>query len=236
MADATNGSMRTGIRTEPHDPCLISNLKKLDPDFAHIVQESEDKKKGKLTLISKQQDGKEISIALYVDDLLIAGDESLIKPFVKAISQEDVVRDLGVPETFLGCEIRRAADKKCITVSCTTYIEQMAKKFGLLNSFPVSTPMVPGTKLSVEDQSLKRDSRVDSTEYRSYVGSLLYAAMTCRPDISYAVKELSRFLVEPLQAHLQAAKHCVKYLYTTLALLALNTCTPCRRTRIWGAS
>ena len=67
---------------------------------------------------------------------------------------------------------------------------------------------VPGTKLSVEDQSSNGGSRVDSTEYRSYVGSLLYAAMTCRPDISYTVKELSRFLVEPLQAHLQAAKHC----------------------------
>ena len=119
--------------------------------MAHIVQESEAKKKGKPTLISKQQDGKEIWIALYVDDLLIAGDDSLIEPFMKAISQEYVIRDLGVPETFLGCEIHQAADKKSITVSCTTYIEQMAKKFGLLNSSEVSTPMVLGMKLSVED-------------------------------------------------------------------------------------
>ena len=82
----------------------------------------------------------------------------MTEPFVKAISQEYGIRDLGVPETFLGCEIHRAADKKSITIKCKTYIEQMTKKFGLLNSFPVSTPMVPGTKLSVEDQSLKGDS------------------------------------------------------------------------------
>ena len=113
-----------------------------------MLQESEAKKKESPTLISKKHDGKEIWIALYVDDLLTAGDHSLIEPFVKAISQEYVIRDLGVPETFLGCEINRAADKKSITFSCKTYVEQMANKFGLLNSFPVSTPMVPGTKTS----------------------------------------------------------------------------------------
>ena len=29
-----------GFEQSPHDPCLISNMKKVDPDFAHILQES----------------------------------------------------------------------------------------------------------------------------------------------------------------------------------------------------
>ena len=41
------------------------------------------------------------------------------------------------------------------------------------------------------------------------------ASITCRPDIAYTVKELSRFLVAPLQKHMNAAKRCVQYLHET---------------------
>jgi hypothetical protein len=125
---------------------------------------------------------------------------------------------MGVPEVFLGCEIKRAADKKSITISCSKYIERMAKRFGLLNCRPVQTPMDHDTVLTIDDLSSKGDSRVESTAYRAYIGSLLYASMTCRPDISYAVKELSRFCVEPLNAHLEAAKRVVRYLYHSRSL------------------
>ena len=84
----------------------------------------------------------------------------------------------------------------------------MTTKFGLLEMAkqkPCRTPFDPQAKLTIEDQSPK-GSAVDPTLYRGYVGSVLYAAQTCRPDIAYAVKELSRFLVEPLQAHLNAAQ------------------------------
>ena len=218
MKPLKNGGQ--GFKQSPHDPCLISNLMSSDPEFAKAMQakRAESSDQPEPTLISKVKNGKEIWIALYVDDLLIAGDSELIEPFVAAISKQYTIRDLGVPSTFLGCEIKRAADRKSIVLSCSTYINAMAKKFGLTKTTGVSTPLVPGTKLTTEDQSTKGNSRVDSTMYRSYVGSLLYAAMTCRPDIAYAVKELSRFLVEPLKAHLSAAQHVVEYLFHTHSL------------------
>jgi hypothetical protein len=145
----------------------------------------------------------------------MAGHSELIEPFVKDISKEYVIRDLGVPEVFLRCEIHRSEDRKSIEIKCEKYIESMTNKFGLLEMAkqkPCRTPLDPQAKLTIEDQSPK-GSGVDPTLYRGYVGSVLYAAQTCRPDIAYAVKELSRFLVEPLQAHLNAAQRLVCYLH-----------------------
>jgi hypothetical protein len=47
----------------------------------------------------------------------------------------------------------------------------MIKKFQMEDNKPMSTPMVTGCKLSLEDDSPK----VDETMYRSMVGSFLYS-------------------------------------------------------------
>ena len=49
---------------------------------------------------------------------------------------------------------------------------------------PVSTPTDISVKLTKDDGVSKE---VDSTEYQSLVGSLLYAAIATRPNISQAV-------------------------------------------------
>ena len=59
-----------------------------------------------------------------------------------------------------------------------------------------------GEKLSADDQAL----------YRNMVGSLLCLACWTRPDISFAVLELSRFVSAPGQNHMQAVKHLLRYI------------------------
>ena len=153
-------------------------------------------------------------IALYVDDMLMVGDEDLIEDLVTKVSSQYTIRDLGVPETFLGMEITRDKDRKSITLTCTKFIENITKRFSLERAKPERVPL--HGKLTMEDQSTNKDgSKVDSTEYRSFVGSIMYASTTCRPDIAFAVKELSRFLIDPLQSHLKAAKRVISYLYST---------------------
>jgi Reverse transcriptase-like len=53
------------------------------------------------------------------------------------------------------------------------------------------------------------------TLYQSIVGSILYAALTTRPDVAHAVAELSRFNCEATQYHLTAARHTLRYLAGT---------------------
>ena len=51
---------------------------------------------------------------------------------------------------------------------------------------------------------------VDSTRYRELVGSLLYLTHT-RPNISYVVGAVSRYMQEPHEPHCKAAKRILRY-------------------------
>ncbi|KAG7815801.1 hypothetical protein KL909_005450, partial [Ogataea angusta] len=48
------------------------------------------------------------------------------------------------------------------------------------------------------------------------VGKLLFAANTDRPDITFTVVKLSRYLKQPSQNHLSIAKHVLRYLKGTI--------------------
>ena len=61
------------------------------------------------------------------------------------------------------------------------------KKFGLESASSVRTHMSPNVKLSVD----LLGKSVDSSLYRSMIGSLLYLT-TSRPDISYSVRVCTR--------------------------------------------
>ena len=50
------------------------------------------------------------------------------------------------------------------------------------------------------------------------VGSLLYAAMATRPDISHAVGVVSKFNANPSEAHMTAVKRIMRYLKGTADL------------------
>ncbi|XP_021740126.1 uncharacterized protein LOC110706515 [Chenopodium quinoa] len=59
------------------------------------------------------------------------------------------------------------------------------------------------------------DKFSDPEMYRRIIGKLLYLNMT-RPDISYAVQQLSQFFGDPRLPHFSAAQHVLKYLKGTL--------------------
>ncbi|XP_059635221.1 secreted RxLR effector protein 161-like [Cornus florida] len=76
---------------------------------------------------------------------------------------------------------------------------------------PVSTPLCPNTKLSLECTT----ESVPSTLYRSIIGSLLYLTAS-RPDIMYSVGLVARFQCNPRLSHLQAGKRILRYIKGTI--------------------
>ena len=82
------------------------------------------------------------------------------------------------------------------------YIEKMLKKFGQTAAKSVSTPADSNFKLQKED-GVSRP--IDTISYQSLVGSLVYAAITTRPDIAQAVGAVTKFCENPTQSHLTAA-------------------------------
>jgi hypothetical protein len=98
-------------------------------------------------------------------------------------------------------------------VSQETYSKDILKKNKMADSNPISTPMEPGAKLSRYDGG----DRVDSTRYRSLVGSLRYLTCT-RSDISYSVGVVSRFMEELVYTHWKALKRILRYIRGTESL------------------
>ena len=82
----------------------------------------------------------------------------------------------------------------------------------MANAHPVLTPMDPGTRLTVSENT--RD-HVDNSQYRSIIGSLMYAATGTRPDLAFTITYLSQFLKSPTHEHTSAAKRVLKHLGKT---------------------
>ena len=84
------------------------------------------------------------------------------------------------------------------------------KKFGLESASSVRTPMSPNVKLTVD----LLGKSVDSSLYRSMIGSLLYLT-TNRPDISYSIGVCARYQANPKESHMTTLKRIIKYVKTT---------------------
>jgi hypothetical protein len=89
----------------------------------------------------------------------------------------------------------------------TEYALSILQQFNMEQCSPSHTPLPEGMTLSKDSNT----PLVDATLYRMLVGKLLFLTKTC-PDITHAVSVVSRFMQNPQEAHLQAAKHILRYL------------------------
>ena len=78
------------------------------------------------------------------------------------------------------------------------------------NCKPATTPMELGLKLSVQSSS----PLVDETLFRQLVGNLIYLTAT-RPDISFAMSDISRFMSSPKVDHWITTKSVLRYVRGT---------------------
>nr|GEW94020.1 zinc finger, CCHC-type [Tanacetum cinerariifolium] len=81
------------------------------------------------------------------------------------------------------------------------YINKILKETSMTDSNDTKIPMDPGTKMIKAEDG----NSVDATYYRILIGSLMYLLHT-RPDLSYSVGLLSRFMQDPKDHHLKAVK------------------------------
>ena len=78
-------------------------------------------------------------------------------------------------------------------------MDELLDKFEMKESSSVQTLKV--SRLSATGSGEKLDSG-DHELHRAVVGSLLYLSCLSRPDIAFAVSELSRFVFEPCKMHM----------------------------------
>jgi hypothetical protein len=82
---------------------------------------------------------------------------------------------------------------------------------------PVSTPIAPHLKL-LSSQSPRTDldfEYMSKVPYSSAIRSLMYDMICSRPDLSYAMSLVSRYMANPDKEHWTAVKWIFRYLRGT---------------------
>lgn len=158
-------------------------------------------------------------VAVYVDDLLILSNKQTeIKELKEHLPQRKLyMKDLGKAQRFLGMNKINNSEEGEIKIHQKEYIEKALTRFQMENCNPVATPADPNTKLTKEmGPKDKADiEEMKNTPYLEAVGTLLYISQISRPNIAYAVNNVSCFCNNPGKAHWNAVKRIFRYLKGT---------------------
>lgn len=148
-------------------------------------------------------------IAIYVDDFLIFWKDSSIRDELKMkLSTTFHMKDLGRAETCVGIKI--VYEENFISINQERYAREILKRFGMENCNQVTSPCDVAQKLT----SRSNGSPVN-VPYREAVGSLLFLVQGTRPDLAFAVSNVSRFNDKHDASHWNGVKRIMRYLKGT---------------------
>jgi hypothetical protein len=166
-----------------------------------------------------QKDGVRIIVPVFVDDMtVVTKSKSDIDRFFTQLEKHIKIRRLGKISSILGVKVERDREKRTIHLSQKQYIINMLERYGFADCSTVSTPIDPGVSLTLEQcpKTAEEKEEMRSVPYISAIGSIIYLAISTRPDISFAVGRLARYNANPGPAHWQAVKHLFRYLKGTM--------------------
>ncbi|GJU09331.1 ribonuclease H-like domain-containing protein [Tanacetum coccineum] len=159
--------------------------------------------KNDFSLFTKNKNGVFIDLLVYVDDIVITGnnvDEIIIvKEF---LSSKFLIKDLGKLKYFLGIEVLESNSNLYLTQR--KYSLEVLAEFGMLGCRPCGTPIETKESTAKPKNVFVDSSLTGINNYQKLVGKLIYLTHT-RPGISYVVHVLSQYMHAPLQSHLKLA-------------------------------
>ncbi|WZY94095.1 hypothetical protein YC2023_066424 [Brassica napus] len=151
-----------------------------------------------------------IALLVYVDDIIITGSdkEGIIatKEFLKSMFE---IKDLGEMKYFLGIEICRS--KEGLFMSQRKYTLDLLKGAGAYGGKTARMPMEDGYKVPREGEIEDSKPYQDPKLYRKLVGKLIYLTIT-RPDICFAVNQVSQHMQVPKEHHWRMVERILMYL------------------------
>ena len=147
-----------------------------------------------------RQDKRGVVITgVVVDDFAITGSsDHAVDSFVHELMQAWDCTFLGDLEWCLNLRVRRNRQSGTMFVDQTSYIQDIAERFGMQDVAPISTPADPSVKLSKSMGPANETERIKMKQvpYKSAVGAVLYTRLT-RADCITSIVEVARFMEDP---------------------------------------
>ena len=134
-------------------------------------------------------------VGVHVDDLTITGSQQHVTWFKQQMCKRFKMEDLGQPGRILGINIEYFNDGS-IHLNQEPFITRILKQFHMKEANSVSTPKKANLSLSKNDTAKPQDEPT-KFPYRVFVASLLFLAISTRPDLAFTVKvkELSCMVI-----------------------------------------
>jgi Reverse transcriptase (RNA-dependent DNA polymerase) len=164
-----------------------------------------------------KDNGSKSFIIIYVDDGGIFGTQDEIKQVLKELGKIFKVKDLGKLENFIGCKIIENQAKDTLWIHQPKLLKHLKQAFGKLieDIKEYKTPAAPKTSIVRPQPGEPLISPDDQKLYRSGVGMLLYLVKHSRPDISNAVRELSKVADGATLGNWKSMLRTIKYVIDT---------------------
>ncbi|XP_028126566.1 uncharacterized protein LOC114323217 [Camellia sinensis] len=151
-----------------------------------------------------------ILLLLYVDDMIITGDDTVsISSLKQFLHRQLEMKDLGLFSYFLSLKISQDSSSYFLTQAKYTF--DLLARVSLTDCKTVTTSVDPQTCLTPLDGPLL----TDATLYRQLVGSLVYLTVT-RPNIAYVVHIVNQFMTALRSPHYATLVRILRYLKGTL--------------------
>ena len=189
------------------------------------------------TIYSTVFDGHRVYLLRQVDDFSLAcPNETIARRIFDIIGRKlqlpgetsPPFQYLGLLKDFNGISVSQ--ERSSITVHCADYISRVLKTHGWSTPDARTTDPKRMTPLPhdcdkdiyfVSGPAEHTTAHAELAQshgfsYRSLLGELMYAYVTCRPDIGYALTLLSKFSSAPAAIHYDCLKHVAKYLRRTI--------------------
>ncbi|GJT26106.1 retrovirus-related pol polyprotein from transposon TNT 1-94 [Tanacetum coccineum] len=162
------------------------------------------------TLFIQKAGNNLLLVQIYVDDIIFAStNTALCNEFVYQMTSKFKMSMMGQMLFFLGSQISQTP--RGIFLNQSKYAYEIIKKYSLLSSDSVDTPMVEKNKLDEDLQG----TPVDATLYRGMIGSLM-CLTSSRPNLIYAVCLCARYQAKSTEKHLNSVKRIFRYLKGTI--------------------
>jgi len=156
----------------------------------------------------KTENGKVTCIiGLYVDDMVITGNNNEIKNITLIIKGKFKISKSEPINFILGIKVVNI--NNTYIISQEGFINNILEKFNIKHTRKTYTPCMND---NIKDENTKP---FDKTVYKSAIGMLIYLSKCTRPDISFAVHKAARNSENPTVSDWIKITHILKYINTT---------------------
>ena len=168
-------------------------------------------------LFSKRsKSGRLLLLFLFVDDMQVgyhAEDKAEWQQLKAQLVQRFNTKDMGASTWILGMRITRNRKARTITLDQELYVTKALQRYGLHECKVASTPEAVGEISGCSEEELRAPT--EQRLFQEMVGTLMYAAVSCRLDIAHAVHALASDMQAPTGRSMLAAKRVLRYLAGT---------------------